>query len=76
LDAALITGKTKPEQIMRSRCAAGHKAMWSEEWGGLPEEEFLVKISPVLKGFRNRCIDIHIPVISWLETLRRNGPKN
>jgi len=39
---------------MRSRCAAGHKAMWSEEWGGLPEEEFLVKISPVLKGFRNR----------------------
>ena len=51
---ALITGKTKPEQIMRSRCAAGHKAMWSEEWGGLPEEEFLVKISPVLKGFRNR----------------------
>jgi len=51
---ALITGRTKPEEIMRSRCAAGHKAMWLEEWGGLPEEEFLVEISPTLKGFRER----------------------
>jgi L-ribulokinase len=49
---AILTGKTKPEEIVRSRCAAGHKAMWSEEWGGLPPEQFLVAVSPVLKGFR------------------------
>lgn len=51
---ALITGKTKPEEIKRSRCSAGHKAMWLEEWGGLPSEEFLVEIEPLLKGFRDR----------------------
>ena len=49
---ALLTGKTRPEEIYRSRCAAGHKAMWLKEWGGLPPEEFLVAIDPVLKGFR------------------------
>lgn len=49
---ALITGKTKPQEIVRSRCAAGHKAMWLKEWDGLPTEEFLVEIAPELKGFR------------------------
>ena len=29
---ALITGESKPETMKRSRCAAGHKAMWSESW--------------------------------------------
>lgn len=50
---ALITGTTKPTEIIRGRCAAGHKAMWLEEWGGLPSEEFLTQISPLLKGFRD-----------------------
>ena len=49
---ALITGKTKPAEIVRSRCAAGHKAMWHEKWDGLPPEEFLVAVEPLLKGFR------------------------
>ncbi|MDR0348791.1 MAG: ribulokinase [Tannerella sp.] len=51
---AFLTGKTKPEEIIRSRCAAGHKAMWLEEWGGLPSEEFLTAVSPYLKGYRER----------------------
>jgi L-ribulokinase len=51
---AFLTGKTKPEDIIRSRCAAGHKAMWLEEWDGLPSEDFLVAISPYLKGYRER----------------------
>ncbi|KAA6304351.1 hypothetical protein EZS27_044002, partial [termite gut metagenome] len=34
------------------RCAAGHKALWHEKWGGLPPEEFLTSISPLLKDFR------------------------
>ena len=51
---ALLTGITKPEQMYRSRCASGHKAMWLEEWGGLPSEEFLTALDPVLAGFRSR----------------------
>lgn len=51
---AYITGKTKPEEIVRSRCAAGHKAMWLEDWDGLPSEDFLQAVSPHLKGFRSR----------------------
>lgn len=50
---ALLTGETKPEKVKRSRCSAGHKAMWHESWGGLPSEEFLTTLSPYLKGFRS-----------------------
>jgi len=49
---ALVTGNTNPKEIKRSRCAAGHKAMWHAEWGGLPSEEFLISLDPLLKGFR------------------------
>lgn len=49
---ALLTGKTKPEEAYRNRCAAGHKAMWMAEWEGLPPETFLTKIEPSLAGFR------------------------
>lgn len=52
--SALITGTTKPADIIRSRCSAGHKAMWLKEWNGLPTEDFLVEIEPLLKGFRER----------------------
>jgi L-ribulokinase len=54
---ALITGKTKPAEIVRSRCAAGHKALWSEKWGGLPPEEFLTAINPLFKGYRSRLFE-------------------
>ena len=51
---ALLTGTTDPLTLKRSRCAAGHKAMWHAEWDGLPPEQFLVKLDPVLKGLRER----------------------
>ncbi len=51
---ALLTGVNDPHQIKRSRCAAGHKAMWHESWGGLPPEEFLAKLDPLLKGLREK----------------------
>lgn len=51
---AHITGNTKPEEIKRSRCAAGHKAMWHESWGGLPDELFLTALDPLLAGYRDR----------------------
>ena len=54
---AILTGKSKPEEILRSRCAAGHKAMWLKEWGGLPSEEFLVAVEPLLRGFRENLYE-------------------
>jgi len=50
----LLVGKTNPSEICRSRCASGHKAMWLEQWGGLPPEEFLVALDPLLAGYRGR----------------------
>ncbi len=50
----LLVGKTNPHEICRSRCASGHKAMWLEKWGGLPSEEFLVSLDPLLAGYRER----------------------
>ena len=51
---ALLTGNHDPLSLRRSRCAAGHKAMWHAEFDGLPSEEFLVKLDPVLSGLRSR----------------------
>ena len=50
----LLTGNTNPKTLKRSRCAAGHKAMWHQSFGGLPSEEFLVELDPLLSGLRNR----------------------
>lgn len=54
---ALITGVTRSSDIVRSRCACGHKAMWHEAWGGLPSEEFLSALDPLLSGFRERLFE-------------------
>jgi L-ribulokinase len=51
---ALLTGKTDPLTLKRSRCAAGHKAMWNESFGGLPSERFLERVDPLLAGVRGR----------------------
>jgi L-ribulokinase len=45
------------ETFKRSRCAAGHKAMWHESWGGLPPKEFLGKIHPYLADLRDRLYE-------------------
>jgi len=51
---ALLTGDTDPLKLKRSRCAAGHKAMWHQEFNGLPDEKFLIKLDPLLSGLRER----------------------
>jgi len=51
---ALLTGNTNPKTLKRSRCAAGHKAMWHEAFGGLPSEEFLIELDPMLSGLKER----------------------
>lgn len=54
---ALLAGDTDPLKMKRSRCAAGHKAMWHQDFDGLPDEEFLVKLDPMLAGLRERLFD-------------------
>ncbi len=51
---ALLTGNTDPLAMPRSRCAAGHKAMWHASWGGLPSDDFLRAVDPLLAGMRDR----------------------
>ncbi|MFC4210997.1 ribulokinase [Pedobacter lithocola] len=48
----LLSGQTDVKEMKRSRCAAGHKALWAEEFDGLPPEEFFATLDPLLKGFR------------------------
>lgn len=45
---AVLCGNTNPATIRRSRCAAGHKALWHKEWGGYPAPDFLNKLNPKL----------------------------
>jgi len=51
---ALLTGNTNPRTLKRSRTAAGHKAMWHASWQGLPSEQFLTTLDPLLTGLRAR----------------------
>ena len=51
---AVLTGNTAPENIRRSVCAAGHKAMFHPSWGGLPAGDFLAKLHPALAPLRDR----------------------
>ena len=52
--SAVLTGETDPLSMRRSRCAAGHKAMWHEAFDGLPSEAFLTQLDPLLAGLRER----------------------
>jgi L-ribulokinase len=54
---AVLAGVTRPRDIVRSVCAAGHKAMYSEAWGGLPAASFLERLHPKLAALRGRLYD-------------------
>ncbi|HSK90175.1 MAG TPA: ribulokinase [Euzebyales bacterium] len=58
---AWITGNQAPERIVRSVCAAGHKALYHREWGGLPSKEFLAALDPELADLRDRLYDTAEP---------------
>jgi L-ribulokinase len=45
---AFLTGRTDPDTLPRDICAAGHKAMYHEAWGGLPRKDFLRQLDPAL----------------------------
>jgi L-ribulokinase len=52
--AAVLCGIRDLAQAPRSICAMGHKWMWNESLGGLPPEDFLVSVDPLLAGVRAR----------------------
>jgi len=58
---AILTGETRPDKIKRSICAAGHKAMYNDNWGGLPNREFLSALSPALANLRDKLYEKAIP---------------
>jgi L-ribulokinase len=50
--AAVLCGISDPAKVQRSICAMGHKWMWNASLGGLPPENFLVSVDPLLAGVR------------------------
>lgn len=51
---AHFAGISRYQDLVRSRCACGHKAMWHASWGGFPPAEFFAQLHPDLKRFRER----------------------
>ncbi len=78
---AVLTGQADPKTMKRSRCAAGHKAMWHESFNGLPSEEFLQRLDPVLTGLRERLfektytsdISVGTLTVAWAQRLGLNA---
>jgi L-ribulokinase len=74
---AVLTGAGSPSEIQRCVCAAGHKAMYSRSWGGLPSKEFLELLDPRLAELRDRLYQEAYPpdrpagtlTSQWAETL-------
>jgi L-ribulokinase len=51
---ATLTGTEAPDRLTVGVCAAGHKAMYNDEWNGYPDAEFLGALDPKLAGLRAR----------------------
>jgi L-ribulokinase len=51
---AALTGTESLEKLTIGICAAGHKAMYNEAWGGYPDAEFLALLHPRLGSLRSR----------------------
>jgi len=51
---SVLAGVTDPTAIVRGVCCAGHKALYSDEWNGLPDAEFLSTLDPKLAALRDR----------------------
>ncbi len=51
---AMLTGTTAPDELTVGVCAAGHKAMYSDQWGGYPDRRFLTALDRKLGALRPR----------------------
>jgi L-ribulokinase len=58
---AVLAGETRPDRLVRGICAAGHKALYAEEWGGLPDRKFLAALDPQLAPLRERLYAKAVP---------------
>ncbi|MFQ3670229.1 MAG: ribulokinase [Verrucomicrobiia bacterium] len=54
---SVLAGVRDPLAVRRGICAAGHKALYHESWGGLPDEEFLGRLDPELARLRGRLYE-------------------
>ncbi|MEC3908267.1 ribulokinase [Tamlana sp. 2201CG12-4] len=54
---ATLAGIDDVKKVKRNICAAGHKAMCSDIWGGLPDKEFLATLNPALAELRDNLYD-------------------
>ena len=53
----VLTGGKDAAELKRGVCAAGHKSLWSEIWGGLPPNDFFAALDPVLDGFTEKLFN-------------------
>jgi L-ribulokinase len=51
---SVLAGVSDPREVRRGICAAGHKALFCDEWGGLPDKKFLKMLDPKLADLRDR----------------------
>ena len=58
---AILAGVSDPRRIVRCICAAGHKALYGDAWGGLPPAAFLERLDPKLGTLRSRLYDRALP---------------
>lgn len=54
---SVLAGVSDPREIQRGVCMAGHKALYADEWGGLPDKEFLAMLDPKLADLRDRLYE-------------------
>ena len=53
----LLTGGNDLSKMKRGICSAGHKALWSDDFGGLPSNDFFASLDSLLNGFTSRLFD-------------------
>ena len=54
---SVLAGISSPAAVVRGVCCAGHKALYAEDWGGLPDKRFLARLDPRLAALRDRLYE-------------------